>query len=274
MIEARFTPVQNVPAYFSIGMRQIKGFVVQDNGADLSSVSGWTWELGIKKNAGSQKTIISLTLGNGLAYAPYTSYTLVSDFSDSQTSIEEGEYFWYLKRTDIPQIWISGPAFFSYKAPSVGYELSDDLVLNIVDQTLTVNLNASTVLVATQTEVNTGNETSKYVSPSTLKNKDGDSVALTDAATIDLTSDKHTLTTALGRAFTNSFVGDFIVIRITLNATSATFTFPAGYLCAFAGTASGDNTLPITGATSGDRIDVAILKIGSSYSVAAINMGQ
>lgn len=86
---------------------------------------------------------------------------------------------------------------------------------------------------ASQAQVDAGTVTNKYVSPKTLNDLDTDSSALTDAATIDLTGPKHTLTTA-----------------------------------------SGDNTLPITGATSGDRIDVAILKIDSSYSVAAVNMGQ
>jgi hypothetical protein len=103
---------------------------------------------------------------------------------------------------------------------------------------------------------------------------DTPTVALVDGATIDLTGSKHTLATALGRTFTNSFTGDFIEIDITLSATSATFTFPVGYLCSFAGTASGDNTLVITGATSGDIISVAIKKNGSQYLVAAANFGQ
>lgn len=127
---------------------------------------------------------------------------------------------------------------------------------------------------ATQSETNAGTVANKYVSPKTLQDLDTSSVALVDGATIDLTGPKHTLATALGRTFTNSFTGDFIEIDITLSATSATFTFPAGYLCSFAGTASGDNTLPVTGATSGDIISVAIKKNGSLYLVAAANFGQ
>ena len=127
---------------------------------------------------------------------------------------------------------------------------------------------------ASQDQVNTGTATGVYVEPKTLNDMDTDAVALTDAATIDLTGSKHTLTTATGGTFTNSFVGDFIELDITLNATSATFTFPSGYLCAFGGTASGDNTLVVTGATSGDLITVGIMKNGSQYKVLAINMGQ
>jgi hypothetical protein len=127
---------------------------------------------------------------------------------------------------------------------------------------------------ASQAQTNAGSATSVYIDPKRLNDLDTDSVALNDGATIDLTGPKHTLATALGRTFTNSFTGDFIEIDITLSATSATFTFPAGYLCSFAGTASGDNTLVVTGATSGDIISVAIKKNGSQYLVAAANFRQ
>ena len=127
---------------------------------------------------------------------------------------------------------------------------------------------------ATQSEVNTGTATSVYVSPSTLRDRDDTAVALTDAATIDITGPKHTLSCSLGRTFTISHAGDDIVLVITLSATSATFTFPAAALCVADGTASGDNTLVITGATSGDKHLIAIAKVGSSYFVGSKNCGQ
>ena len=127
---------------------------------------------------------------------------------------------------------------------------------------------------ATQSEVNTGTATGVYVSPSTLQDRDDTAVALTDAATIDITGPKHTLSCSLGRTFTISHAGDDIVLVITLSATSATFTFPAAALCVADGTASGDNTLVITGATSGDKHLIAIAKVGSSYFVGSKNCGQ
>jgi len=99
-------------------------------------------------------------------------------------------------------------------------------------------------------------------------------IALVDASTIDLTSSHHTLTTATGRTFTKSWYGDSIKLFITLTATSATHTFPSGWLCRYNGTESGNNTLSITGATSGDLIAVAIEKAGSRFVVAAVNFGQ
>lgn len=137
----------------------------------------------------------------------------------------------------------------------------------------TANPGASSIDAATQSDVNTGTGTG-YVIPSTLQDKDDTAVALTDGATIDITGPKHTLATATGRTFTISHAGDDIVLAITLSATSATFTFPATALCVADGTASGDNTLVITGATSGDKHVVAIIKVGSAYYVASKNVGQ
>lgn len=88
-------------------------------------------------------------------------------------------------------------------------------------------------------------------------------IALTDAATIDITDAHHTLTTASSRTFTKSYTGDSVKMAITLNATSATFTLPAGDKGIYNGTPSGTNTLVVTGATSGDIIVVAIEKVGS-----------
>lgn len=107
-----------------------------------------------------------------------------------------------------------------------------------------------------------------------IVNRDAPAVALESGASIDLTGEKHTLTTSLSAiTFTNSYTGDGQVIELTLNATSSIFTFPAGYLCMASGTASGDNTLSLSG-TSGDKYIILVMKIGSSYYVSSTNMGQ
>lgn len=99
-------------------------------------------------------------------------------------------------------------------------------------------------------------------------------VALTDAASMDLTAIKHTLTTSSStRAFTIGFTGDDITLEITLNATVSALTFPATALCVSEGVASGDNVLLLNG-VSGDKYMVAIKKIGSAYYVACKNFAQ
>lgn len=100
-------------------------------------------------------------------------------------------------------------------------------------------------------------------------------VAITDAASMDLTAIKHTLTTSSAtRTFTISYTGDDISLKVILNATSSVFTFPAGALCVSEGIASGNNTCPLSG-VSGDAYVIAIKHWGSSvYTVVCKNTGQ
>lgn len=99
-------------------------------------------------------------------------------------------------------------------------------------------------------------------------------VAITDAASMDLTAIKHTLATSSAtRTFTISYTGDDITLEVTLSATSSVFTFPATALCVSDGVASGDNTCSLLGA-SGDKYIIAIKKIGSAYYVISKNFGQ
>jgi hypothetical protein len=98
--------------------------------------------------------------------------------------------------------------------------------------------------------------------------------ALTDAASMDLTAIKHTLTTSSAtRTFTISYTGDDITLIVTLNTTTSVFTFPATSLCVSEGAPSGDNTCTLEG-TSGDKYAIAIKKIGSDYYVVSKNFGQ
>jgi hypothetical protein len=99
-------------------------------------------------------------------------------------------------------------------------------------------------------------------------------VALTDAASIDLTAIKHTLASSSAtRTFTISYIGDDITLQVTLSNTGAVYTFPATALCVSDGVASGDNTLTLAG-VSGDKYIIGIKKIGSAFYVASKNFGQ
>lgn len=140
-----------------------------------------------------------------------------------------------------------------------------------------------TAAIATQAETNTGTDDARIVTPLKLANYTGvtnkqllvnSATALTDASSMDLTAIKHTLTTSSAtRTFTISYTGDDITLIVTLNTTATVFTFPATSLCVSEGIASGDNTCSIT-AVSGDKIAIAIKKVGSAYYVVAKNFGQ
>ena len=99
-------------------------------------------------------------------------------------------------------------------------------------------------------------------------------VALVDGATITLTTRIHTLTTTQATiTFADPVSEDFIDIEVTFNQTAATWTFPSGSLCVFNGTASGTNTMAVTG-VSGDKIILSRALFGSAKYYIAVNFGQ
>lgn len=98
--------------------------------------------------------------------------------------------------------------------------------------------------------------------------------SLTDAASVDISAAKSTLTSsAATRTFTVSYLGDDITIEVILNTTSATYTFPSNSLGVSEGTASGDNTVSLSG-TSGDHYIIGVKNINGTYYVVAKNFGQ
>lgn len=118
------------------------------------------------------------------------------------------------------------------------------------------------------------NFTELYAADVLKVDKVNTATALVDGATMDLTATKHTLASSSAtRTFTISYTGDDITLEVTLSATSATYTFPATSLCVSEGTASGNNTLALSG-VSGDKYLIAIKKIGSAYYVVSKNFGQ
>lgn len=104
--------------------------------------------------------------------------------------------------------------------------------------------------------------------------KSSPTIALVDAATMDISAQKQTLTSSSAtRTFTISYSGDDITLEVSLNTTDAVYTFPSTALCVSEGIASGDNTCTLSG-VSGDKYVIGIKKIGSNYYVAAKNFGQ
>lgn len=113
-MESIFPNPSNVlPAYFKINRQAYIRFTITVDDA-APNVSGWTWQLFIKRNPGARLIAINLTLGFGLSYETYSDIVLVAHFTSAQTDLEEGEYYWELVRTDIETTWIEGKAFFEF----------------------------------------------------------------------------------------------------------------------------------------------------------------
>lgn len=274
MAAISFDPARKLTLYFRVARDGSKTFSFVDANGTAKDVSGYSFAFSFKYRASDSSNVFSIA--NGDLTRPSTDKITIP-VSSTLTNVAPQEYYWQMDVT-LPDTkvhtWLTGSAKF-HNGEFDGVTETTSIIVDETSGGVTITISdTASPIAATQSEVDAGTVTNKYVSPSTLNDLDTDSVALVDGATIDLTGPKHTLTTALGRTFTNSHIGDFIVINITLSATSATFTFPAGYLCSFAGTASGDNTLAVTGATSGDIISVGIIKVGSQYLVSALNFGQ
>jgi hypothetical protein len=86
-------------------------------------ISAWTFQWLLKKNKGDGgassnniNNVLSLTLNNGISFIVYTDSILLT-FSIAQTNIEEGDYVWELRRTDINVPLLNGIATFTYDAP-------------------------------------------------------------------------------------------------------------------------------------------------------------
>lgn len=84
-----------------------------------ADVTGWTWQMIVKRFPGDRKNIIDLTMGNGLSYEIYSDTILIANLTAAQTLIQEGEYYLAFIRTDLPRPVIEAKALFNYSSPDL-----------------------------------------------------------------------------------------------------------------------------------------------------------
>jgi len=272
---ATFDKSRLLPLYARINEA---GEVIQltfvDDAAAAFDISSLDFVLKVYKRPNSTSPQFTLTIGDGLSVTGTGSNKLNIALNASRATQSPNTYFYRLYSNDEDSTWLNG-SFEFHNGEFDGVNSPDEITVTNSGTAVTITVSSDTTIsAASQSEVNTGTDTAKYISPSTLQDRDDTSSALTDAASIAITGPKHTLSTSSSRTFTISHTGDCMIIDVTLSATSVTFTFPSGTLCIYAGTASGDNTMPISGATSGDHIMIGIVKVGSNYRATGINFGQ
>lgn len=100
-------------------------------------ISAWTPILNLKRYSGDIQNTLSFTIGAGLSFVTYTE-EIVATFTGTNTSIEEGEYYWELRRQDLNIPILCGPAFFDYDAQQ-GTE--DSITINLTSTTIQVTTN-------------------------------------------------------------------------------------------------------------------------------------
>lgn len=145
--EISFDLARSIPLKFRIKRQADKTFIFTENGVDLD-ITGFTWELFIKRYPGDRKKKISLTLNNGLSIPMYGSNELVARFTSAQTDIEEGKYYWELVRTDIEKTYLNGLVYFSYGPTDSDADIVGEVIyINISDGSVAVEIsNAITIL--------------------------------------------------------------------------------------------------------------------------------
>lgn len=269
-------PSQILPLFFKINRQaRIRFTITQDDAAP--NTTGWTWQLFIKRFSGDRLSVINLTLGNGLRYEVYSDTVLIADFSALQTKIEEAEYYWELVRTDIETTWIEGKAYFQYAKKQTEPDEDFNVTINVDSTGSPVEIDVTGQTVYNISGLTQAQADALYASISNLALKQNliiTETALVDGATIDLAQQNNVLATSRSTiTFTISNTSTFIYLTITLTGTSLVLTFPANSLCVSDGTASGDNTCTLAGA-SGDKYEIAIKKRVSTYSVVSKNFGQ
>lgn len=271
MAQISFDPARKLNIYFRVARDGSKTFSFVDTNRAGYDISGHSFEIQVKYKSTFSEDVISFA--NGDLTRP-NNYSFTVPMTVLKSTVAATEYYWQLNVT-LPdtsvKTWLTGSAIFHNGEFDGVTETTSFTIDESAGITLTINDTVSPIA-STQSQVNAGTA-SGFVNPATLNDYAPDIVALTDAATIDITGSEHTLTTATGRTFTVSHAGAYISVDITLNATSEVFTFPAGSLCSIGGTASGDNTITLSG-TSGDLYTVGLKKKATGYLVLAQNMGQ
>ena len=80
-------------------------------------ISTKTFSFFVKKHNGDRLKMFNLTNSNGITIPVYSTNQIRVDLTGTQTSIEQGEYYWELRRTDLNQPYLSGVATFVYNSP-------------------------------------------------------------------------------------------------------------------------------------------------------------
>jgi len=75
-----------------------------------------TFSFFVKKNKGDRIKLFNLTNGNGITVPIYSTNEIRISISAIQTNIEEGEYYWELRRTDLDKAKLAGLAYFTFDA--------------------------------------------------------------------------------------------------------------------------------------------------------------
>ena len=116
------TGAGNANITFQINSIRILSFVFRRYNATTGlytdeDISTKTFSFFVKKNKGDRLKKFNLTLGSGITIPVYSINQVRVAISAANASLEEGEYVWELRRTDLDAPYLSGLAYFVYDSP-------------------------------------------------------------------------------------------------------------------------------------------------------------
>jgi len=105
-----------------IGSVWIKDFIFRSYNSTTEvytddDLTGATFSFFLKKFKGDRVKMFNLTLGNGIEFITYVDNQIRVTASATQTAIEEGEYYFELRRTDLDKAKVSGLCYLVYDSP-------------------------------------------------------------------------------------------------------------------------------------------------------------
>lgn len=79
-------------------------------------IASWTFAFNISSYSGGTNPVLSYTNGFGITFPVYSDSILISIPAGDVAQMQEGKYYWELRRTDTDMPLLSGEAYFTMKA--------------------------------------------------------------------------------------------------------------------------------------------------------------
>jgi len=117
---------------FQIGSYRLLSFTFN------TDISLWEFEFFLKKNKGDRLKVFSKTLSDGISFPIYSDDSIDVEIDSTDSQIEEGQYYYELRRTDTNTPLICGYAYLDFDAKQSD-ETSVSLTLTDASISVTVS---------------------------------------------------------------------------------------------------------------------------------------
>lgn len=131
-------PSQRLNLYFRVGANGVPiAITFTDSNGDPYSFIYDDFQLVVKKNIGDKKNAILMGFGSGLSL---TDNVLSIQFTEQNSKVQPGEYFWMLLKNDYGRPWLTGTAYaIEGNLPEI--EQAESYVIGELGTNITITIN-------------------------------------------------------------------------------------------------------------------------------------